>query len=123
MPLTQKAPREPGCAGFGAIFVTLPSSMVRSEPHSAEHSQQVEGTISRAGRLGRTFIARSLCGGYTRAMRAQVGIRRVAGMTDPDSRFFQSQGLRLHYWDWGNADAPLLLLVHGGRDHARSWDL
>jgi pimeloyl-ACP methyl ester carboxylesterase len=44
-------------------------------------------------------------------------------MSDPESRFFQSQGLRLHYSDWGNADAPLLLLVHGGRDHGRSWDL
>jgi pimeloyl-ACP methyl ester carboxylesterase len=30
--------------------------------------------------------------------------------------------LRLHYVDWGNEDKPLLLLVHGGRDHARSWD-
>ena len=43
-------------------------------------------------------------------------------MSVPESRFFQSQGLRLHYADWGNADAPLLLLVHGGRDHGRSWD-
>jgi pimeloyl-ACP methyl ester carboxylesterase len=30
--------------------------------------------------------------------------------------------MRMHYVDWGNEDAPLLLLVHGGRDHARSWD-
>ena len=30
--------------------------------------------------------------------------------------------MRLNYVDWGNADAPPLLLVHGGRDHARSWD-
>jgi pimeloyl-ACP methyl ester carboxylesterase len=44
-------------------------------------------------------------------------------MPVPESRFFQSQGLRLHYWDWGNADAPLMLLVHGGRDHGRSFDL
>jgi pimeloyl-ACP methyl ester carboxylesterase len=40
----------------------------------------------------------------------------------PASRFFFSQRLRLHYVDWGNEDRPLLLLVHGGRDHARSWD-
>jgi pimeloyl-ACP methyl ester carboxylesterase len=44
-------------------------------------------------------------------------------MSDPESRFFQSQGLRLHYADWGNENAPPLLLVHGGRDHCRSWDL
>jgi len=24
--------------------------------------------------------------------------------------------------DWGNEQAPPLLLIHGGRDHARSWD-
>lgn len=33
-----------------------------------------------------------------------------------------SQRLRLNYVDWGNADAPPLLLIHGGRDHCRSWD-
>jgi pimeloyl-ACP methyl ester carboxylesterase len=40
----------------------------------------------------------------------------------PTSHSFISQRLRLHYADWGNADAPPLLLVHGGRDHCRSWD-
>ena len=43
-------------------------------------------------------------------------------MSGPESRFFESQGLRLHYADWGNEAAPPLLLVHGGRDHCRSWD-
>jgi pimeloyl-ACP methyl ester carboxylesterase len=41
---------------------------------------------------------------------------------EPVSRTHVSQGLRLHYLDWGNEGAPLLLLVHGLRDHARSWD-
>lgn len=40
----------------------------------------------------------------------------------PASRFYTSQRLRLHYVDWGNRSAPPLILVHGGRDHARSWD-
>lgn len=40
----------------------------------------------------------------------------------PTSHSFFSQRLRLHYLDYGHADAPLLVLVHGGRDHARSWD-
>ena len=40
----------------------------------------------------------------------------------PSSSFYISQRLRLHYVDWGNEGAPLLLLVHGGKDHARSWD-
>ncbi len=47
-------------------------------------------------------------------------------MTDripgPTSHSYISQRLRLHYVDWGNAGAPPLLLVHGGRDHCRNWD-
>jgi pimeloyl-ACP methyl ester carboxylesterase len=42
--------------------------------------------------------------------------------TGPTSHSFISQRLRLHYVDWGNPDAPLLILQHGGRDHCRSWD-
>lgn len=42
--------------------------------------------------------------------------------TGPTSRVYFSQRLRLHYVDWGNPDAPPLLLVHGGRDHCRNWD-
>jgi pimeloyl-ACP methyl ester carboxylesterase len=41
---------------------------------------------------------------------------------EPQARSFQSQGLTLNYWDWGNPGAPLLALVHGSRDHARAWD-
>jgi len=40
----------------------------------------------------------------------------------PTSHSFISQRLKLHYVDWGNEEAPPLLLVHGGRDHCRSWD-
>ena len=40
----------------------------------------------------------------------------------PTSHSLVSQRLRLNYLDWGNADAPTLVLQHGGRDHARSWD-
>jgi len=40
----------------------------------------------------------------------------------PTSRTYFSQRLRLHYVDWGNADKPALVLLHGGRDHCRSWD-
>ena len=43
-------------------------------------------------------------------------------MEGPTSHSYFSQRLRLHYVDWGNADAPPLLLVHGGRDHCRNWD-
>jgi pimeloyl-ACP methyl ester carboxylesterase len=40
----------------------------------------------------------------------------------PTSHFFYSQRLKLHYVDWGNPAKPLMVLVHGGRDHARNWD-
>jgi pimeloyl-ACP methyl ester carboxylesterase len=40
----------------------------------------------------------------------------------PTSHYFYSQRLKLHYVDWGNPDRPPLLLLHGGRDHCRSWD-
>jgi pimeloyl-ACP methyl ester carboxylesterase len=43
-------------------------------------------------------------------------------MIEPVSRTFDSQGLALHYLDWGNHSAPLLVLIHGTSDHARSWD-
>jgi pimeloyl-ACP methyl ester carboxylesterase len=40
----------------------------------------------------------------------------------PTSQSYISQRLRLHYVDWGNPDAPPLILVHGGQDHCRNWD-
>ena len=40
----------------------------------------------------------------------------------PTSHYYYSQRLKLHYVDWGNLNRPLLVLIHGGRDHARSWD-
>ena len=43
-------------------------------------------------------------------------------MPGPTSHNYYSQRLKLHYVDWGNPLAPPLLLVHGGRDHCRSWD-
>ena len=43
-------------------------------------------------------------------------------LSGPTSNSFISQRLRLHYVDWGNPAAPPLLLIHGGRDHCRSWD-
>jgi pimeloyl-ACP methyl ester carboxylesterase len=40
----------------------------------------------------------------------------------PTSRVYFSQRLRMHYVDWGNPEAPPLVLLHGGRDHCRNWD-
>ena len=43
-------------------------------------------------------------------------------MAEPEDRYFESMRLKLHYAAWGDESKPPLLLVHGGRDHARSWD-
>jgi pimeloyl-ACP methyl ester carboxylesterase len=43
-------------------------------------------------------------------------------LSGPTSHSYFSQRLRMHYVDWGNPDAPPLILLHGGRDHCRNWD-
>ncbi len=40
----------------------------------------------------------------------------------PTSHSFVSQRLGLRYLDWGNPEAPTLVMVHGGMDHAHNWD-
>jgi len=40
----------------------------------------------------------------------------------PTSRTYFSQRLKLHYLDWGNHDAPHLLLIHGSQDNCHNWD-
>lgn len=46
----------------------------------------------------------------------------VGNLPGPTSHVYFSQRLRLHYVDWGNPEAPPMLLIHGGRDHCRNWD-
>jgi pimeloyl-ACP methyl ester carboxylesterase len=41
---------------------------------------------------------------------------------EPVSHFFYSDRLKLQFWDYGQEGKPPVLLVHGGLDHARSWD-
>lgn len=42
--------------------------------------------------------------------------------SEPTQHSFRSQRLTLRYVQWGSAGNPPLILVHGGRDHCRSWD-
>ena len=41
---------------------------------------------------------------------------------EPRSGFYTARRLQLHYLEWGDPAAPPVMLIHGGRDHARSWD-
>ena len=40
----------------------------------------------------------------------------------PASNRFISQRMKLHYAEWGDPNNPPLILLHGGKDHCRSWD-
>lgn len=40
----------------------------------------------------------------------------------PERRSFLSQRLKLNYVCWGDESQPPVILIHGTRDHARSWD-
>jgi len=40
----------------------------------------------------------------------------------PAEHSVDARGLKIHYVEWGEGDAPPLVLVHGFLDHARSWD-
>jgi len=46
----------------------------------------------------------------------------VSEPLNPTSHSYFSQRLRLHYLDWGNESASSLILIHGIRDHCRTWD-
>jgi pimeloyl-ACP methyl ester carboxylesterase len=42
---------------------------------------------------------------------------------EPESRYYHSQRLKLHYVVWSEDESkPPLLLIHGNRDHAHNWD-
>ena len=45
--------------------------------------------------------------------------------SQPSQKFFDAKGVRLHYADWGAPapDAPVMVLLHGLQDCARSWDI
>ncbi|MBI4528822.1 MAG: alpha/beta hydrolase [Deltaproteobacteria bacterium] len=41
---------------------------------------------------------------------------------EPADRYLVSDGVKLHYAEWGDPTRETLILVHGNRDHCRSWD-
>ncbi len=45
-----------------------------------------------------------------------------ATQVKPKECFFTSDGLTLHYTEWGEPAGKTLVLIHGNWDHARSWD-
>ena len=44
-------------------------------------------------------------------------------LAEPDrARFVDVGGARIRVWEWGDADAPAVLCLHGAYDHGRMWD-
>ena len=40
----------------------------------------------------------------------------------PKDRIVTTNGIKLHYLDWGTEGQPVMLLLHGLRGHSHSWD-
>ncbi len=40
----------------------------------------------------------------------------------PKDRIVNTNGIKLHYLDWGTEGQPVMLLLHGLRGHSHSWD-
>jgi pimeloyl-ACP methyl ester carboxylesterase len=40
----------------------------------------------------------------------------------PQRRHFVHDGLKMHYWEWGDPKEETYVFVHGVRDQGRSWD-
>lgn len=43
-------------------------------------------------------------------------------VSEQTDRYFQNDGLTLHYEEWGDPTHESLILIHGNRDQCRSWD-
>jgi esterase len=59
---------------------------------------------------------------------ALAAAAEAAGLTPPavvvpEGREVTLGGLRFHYLDWGNAERPTVVLLHGGSQTAHTWDL
>jgi len=52
----------------------------------------------------------------------QARAAKTANSQEPRRRYFEHDGLRLHYWEWGDPREHTYVFVHGVRDQGRSWD-
>jgi esterase len=59
---------------------------------------------------------------YLADVAAQAGLD-VTEIAPPRDGYFASNGLRLHYLDWGQPSSRPLILLHGGALTAHTWDV
>lgn len=57
------------------------------------------------------------------ALALRVADVAVEEVSLPASRYVRTQGLRLHYLDWGTAGKTPVVFLHGGGLNAHTWDL
>ena len=62
-----------------------------------------------------------VAGAYLQALAAHAGID-AAGIEPPSEGRVEVGALTLRYLDWGPADAPAIVLLHGGGQSAHTWD-
>lgn len=62
---------------------------------------------------------------YQEEMRACAEAIGLADLqiVQPVDRWVELNGMRFHYLDWGNAELPPLVLLHGGGLTAHTWDM
>ena len=53
---------------------------------------------------------------------AAAGLKPSA-IVQPEDHWVQLNGIRFHYLDWGNAQLPHVVLLHGGSLTAHTWDM
>ncbi len=41
---------------------------------------------------------------------------------EPKEHFFVHDGLKIHFWEWGDPNEETIVFVHGVRDQGRSWE-
>ena len=51
----------------------------------------------------------------------EVGVH-VADAREPEDRYVDVDGLKLHYLDWGGDGKPKMLCLHGAAQNAHMWD-
>ena len=54
---------------------------------------------------------------------AEISGLKPAQVQLPEAGDVVVDGFRLHYLDWGNANAPAILFLHGGGLNAHTWDV
>ncbi|MGZ5238547.1 MAG: alpha/beta fold hydrolase [Caldimonas sp.] len=59
---------------------------------------------------------------YLQALAEHAGVD-AEGVAPPAERRVEVGGLALRYLEWGAADAPAIVLLHGGGQSAHTWDV